>query len=139
MPDQLTIHSVRVTPNTAKVRALFLAYLGISKSPSRPKISNDNPYSESQLKTLKYRPAFPPNFGCIEDCKTFSRGFFHWYNNEHYHSGIGLMTPHSVHYGQADAIWKQRQRVLNKAFDRHPERSVYPKCERLWSELHGRD
>ena len=86
----------------AKATALLLADLGVTKSHSRPYTSKDNPFSESQFKTLKYQPQFPKSFGSIEDAKAFCRSFIDWYNPDHHHLGIGLMTPDQVHYGQAD-------------------------------------
>ena len=120
--DQLIIHSDRGPSMTSKSVALLLADLGITKSLSRPHVSNDNPYSESQFKTMKYRPEFPERFGCIENARFFCQEFFLWYNTEHYHSGIGFLTPENVHYGWADQIIKERQAVLNAAFIKHPER-----------------
>ena len=108
----------------AKTTALLLADLGVTKSHSRPHTSNDNPFSESHFKTMKYQPQFPQRFGCIQDAKAFCRNFFDWYNQEHHHAGIGLMTPDQVHYGQADAIHAARQNVLDGAFNRNPERFV---------------
>lgn len=122
--DQLTLHADRGSPMKAKATALLLADLGITKSHSRPHTSNDNPFSEAHFKTLKYQPQFPKRFGCIEDAKTFCRGFFDWYNNDHHHAGIGLMTPNQVHYGQADQVYAARQVTLNHAFNQNPERFV---------------
>jgi len=107
---------------TSKTVALLLADLSITKSLSRPHVSNDNPYSEAHFKTMKYRPQFPERFGCIEDARSFCQQFFSWYNTEHYHSGIGFLTPEDVHYGRAQQIIKDRQNVLNAAFEEHPER-----------------
>lgn len=121
---ELIIHSDRGTAMTSKAVAMLLADLGVTKSLNRPHVSNDNPYSESQFKTLKYNPHFPGRFGSIEDARTFCKWFFSWYNNEHRHSGIALMTPSTVHYGLADACSKKRQGVLNRAFGRNPERFV---------------
>jgi putative transposase len=109
---------------TSKTVALLMADLGVTKSLSRPQVSNDNPYSESQFKTLKYQPTFPERFGSIEDARTFCRSFFDWYNNEHYHSGIALMTPATVHQGQAQSCNAERQIVLSSAYSQHPERFV---------------
>jgi putative transposase len=120
--EQLIIHSDRGPSMTSKSVALLLADLGITKSLSRPYVSNDNPYSESQFKTLKYRPEFPERFGCHQDARSFCQGFFSWYNTEHYHAGIGFLTPEDVHYGRAEQIIKERQAVLNAAFIKHPER-----------------
>jgi len=121
-PDQLLIHADRGSSMTSKPVALLLADLGVTKSHSRPSVSNDNPYSESQFKTMKYRPEFPVRFGSIEDARTFSQAFFPWYNTEHYHSGLGLLTPEDVHYGRAPRIIEARQEVLAAAYERHPER-----------------
>ena len=120
--DQLIIHSDRGPSMTSKSVALLLADLGITKSLSRPHVSNGNPYSESQFKTLKYRLEFPERFCCIEDTRSFCKNFFHWYNAEYYCSGIGFLTPEDVHYGRAPQIIKERQAVLNAAFLKHPER-----------------
>ena len=123
-PGQLTLHADRGAPMRAKATALLLADLGVTKSHSRPYTSNDNPFSESHFKTLKYQPQFPQRFGCIEDAKAFCRSFFDWYNQEHHHAGIGLMTPDQVHYGQVDAIHAARQKTLDRAFRANPERFV---------------
>jgi transposase InsO family protein len=123
-PGQLTLHADRGGPMKAKATAFLLADLGVTKSHSRPHVSNDNPFSESHFKTLKYQPTFPKSFGCIEDAKTFCRAFFAWYNQAHHHVGLGLMTPDQVHYGQANAIHAARQITLNAAFTAHPERFV---------------
>jgi putative transposase len=122
--DQLTIHSDRGPSMASKTVALLLADLGVTKSHSRPHCSNDNPYSEAQFKTLKYRPAFPDRFGSIEDARAFCQRFFRWYNDEHHHSGLGFHTPASVHFGQAAEIQLQRERVLQVAYAAHPERFV---------------
>ena len=123
-PDQLTIHADRGTSMTSKPVALLLADLGVTKTHSRPHVSDDNPFSESQFKTLKYRPEFPDRFGSIQDARAFCQVFFPWYNAEHHHSGIGLLTPEVLHYGRADEIIAQRQIVLSQAFQRNPERFV---------------
>lgn len=122
--DQLTIHADRGSPMTAKPVALLLADLGVTKSHSRPHVSNDNPYSESQFRTLKYRPEFPDRFGCIEDGRAFCRRFFAWYNDDHRHSGIGLHTPGDVHFGRAEAVHPRRAEVLDAAYAVNPERFV---------------
>jgi putative transposase len=121
---QLTLHADRGAPMTAKATAFLLADLGITKSHSRPHVSNDNPFSESHFKTLKYQPRFPKCFGCIEDARQFCREFFAWYNQAHHHVGLGLMTPDQVHYGQVDEIHDARQTTLAAAFAAHPERFV---------------
>ena len=120
--NQLIIHSDRSPSMTSKPVALLLADLGVTKSHSRPYVSNDNPYSESQFKTMKYRPDFPERFGCIEDSRSFCQNFFGWYNTEHYHSGIGYLTPEDVHYRRAEQIIKEREKVLEAAFEKHPNR-----------------
>ena len=108
--DQLTIHADRGLSMKSKPVALLLADLGITKTHSRPHTSDDNPYSESQFKTLKYRPDFPEQFGSIEDSRSFCQDFFPWYNKEHRHTGIGLHTPESVHYSFAQDIQIARRR-----------------------------
>jgi putative transposase len=123
-PGQLTLHADRGTSMSSKPVAFLLADLGVTKTHSRPHVSNDNPYSESQFRTLKYRPEFPDRFGCIQDSRAFGQGFFRWYNEEHRHSGLGLLTPAMVHYGQAENILRQRQEVLDVAYQLHPERFV---------------
>ncbi len=122
--DQLTIHSDRGSSMKSKSVALLLSDLGVIKSHSRPYVSNDNPYSEAQFKTLKYCPQFPGRFGSIQDARVFCRKFFEYYNTEHRHSGIGLMTPEAVHYGRAEQIQVQRQETLLQAYAAHPERFV---------------
>ena len=123
-PHQLTIHADRGTSMTSKPVALLLADLGVTKTHSRPHVSDDNPFSESQFKTLKYRPEFPDRFGSIQNARGFCQVFFPWYNAEHHHSGIGLLTPEILHYGRADDVIRQRQMVLTEAFQRNPERFV---------------
>jgi len=123
-PGQLTLHADRGPSMKAKATAFLLADLGVTKSHSRPHTSNDNPFSESHFKTMKYQPQFPKRFGCIQDAKSFCRDFFQWYNCDHHHLGIGLMTPDQVHYGQADAVHAARQNTLDHAFQTNPERFV---------------
>ena len=123
-PGQLTLHADRGSSMKAKATALLLADLGVTKSHSRPYTSDDNPFSESCFKTLKYQPQFPKRFGCIQDAKTFCRAFFDWYNQDHHHLGIGLMTPDQVHYGQADEVHVARQKTLDQAFNVNPNRFV---------------
>ena len=123
-PGQLTLHADRGSSMKAKATALLLADLGVTKSHSRPYTSDDNPFSESCFKTLKYQPQFPKRFGCIQDAKTFCRAFFDWYNQDHHHLGIGLMTPNQVHYGQADEVHVTRQKTLDQAFNVNPNRFV---------------
>ncbi len=122
--DQLAIHADRGTSMTSKPVAMLLADLGVTKSHSRPHVPDDNPYSESQFKTLKHHPTFPDRFGSIHDARSFCQGFFGWYNDQHYHSGIALLTPADVHYGRAAQIINARGVVLDGAFAAHPERFV---------------
>jgi putative transposase len=123
--DQLTVHADRGTSMTSKPVAFLLSDLGVTKTHSRPYTSTDNPYSEAHFKTLKYRPEFPQRFENIEQAREFCRDFFDWYNHEHRHSGIGLMTPAAVHYGQAKELHAARARVLEAAYARNPERFVH--------------
>jgi putative transposase len=121
---QLTIHADRGSSMTSKPVAFLLADLGVTKTHSRPHVSDDNPFSESQFKTLKYRPDFPDRFGSKEDARSFCQQFFPWYNTEHHHSGIGLLTPEVVHTQRADQVRDLRQHTLDAAFAAHPERFV---------------
>lgn len=121
-PGQLVCHSDRGVPMVARSTSMLYADLGITPSYSRPRVSNDNPYSESAFKTFKYRPEMPERFGSVEDARATFAALFDWYNNRHYHSGIALLTPADLHHGQAEAIVEARQRVLDKAFIAHPER-----------------
>jgi len=123
-PGQLTIHADRGSPMIAKTTAQLFVTLGINKSHNRPHVSDDNPYSESQFKTLKYCPGFPDRFGSLQDAVAFCRSFFTWYNTEHRHSGIGMLTPEVVHYGLAGDVVESRKKVLQVAFEAHPERFV---------------
>lgn len=123
-PGQLTLHADRGASMTSKPVALLLADLGVTKTHSRPHVSNDNPYSEAQFKTLKYRPGFPDRFSSIEEARAFCQDFFRWYNTEHRHSGIGLLPPAAVHYGRAEAMHAARGQVLAGAYSTHPERFV---------------
>lgn len=123
-PGQLIIHADRGSSMSSKILALLLTDLGVTKTHSRPHVSNDNPYSESQFKTMKYRPEFPERFGCLQDAREFCREFFHWYNCEHYHSGLGYLTPFAVHFGQAQQQREQRAVVLRRAYERNPGRFV---------------
>jgi putative transposase len=122
---QLTIHADRGSSMTSKPVAFLLADLGITKTHSRPHVSDDNPYSESQFRTMKYRPEFPDRFGSLQDSRVFSQQFFAWYNEQHRHSGLGLMTPAVVHYGEAPGVLEKRQKVLNVAYAAHPNRFVH--------------
>ena len=121
---QLTLHADRGTSMKSKPVALLLSDLGVTKTHSRPHVCDDNPFSESQFKTMKYRPEFPERFGSIEDGRGFCRTFFDWYNNEHRHSGIAMLTPADVHYGRAGIVIEQREQILLTAFEKHPERFV---------------
>jgi len=121
---QLHIHADRGRVMTSKPVAFLLAHLGVTKTHSRPYVSDDNPYSESQFRTMKYRPEFPDRFGCIQDSRAFCQQFFPWYNEEHRHSGIGLLTPAVVHFGEAQTVLAHRQAVLNAAYQAHPDRFV---------------
>lgn len=122
--QQLSIHSDRGSPMKAKTVGELMMDLGVIKSLSRPRVSNDNPYSEAQFKTLKYHRTFPKRFGSIQDAREFLRTFFDWYNFEHYHSGIAMVPPAAVHYDYADQIIEKRKETMNKAFKEHPERFV---------------
>ena len=119
---QLTIHADRGPAMTSKPVALLPADLGVTKTHSRPHVSNDNPFSEAQFKTLKYRPAFPDRFGSIQDARAHGHAFFPWYNNEHHHSGLGLLTLADVHHGLAEQRVVTRATVLATAYAAHPER-----------------
>ena len=123
-PEQLILHADRGSSMTSKTLALLLSDLGVGKSHSRPYTSDDNPYSEAQFKTMKYRPDYPARFGSLADARSWARPFFDWYNNHHHHSGLGLMTPATVHYGLAAELTQQRSLTLQAAYDQHPERFV---------------
>jgi len=122
--DQLTLHADRGSSMKSKVVAQLLSDLGVTKTHSRPHVSNDNPFSESQFKTMKYRPEFPNRFGCIQDARAFGCDFFPWYNDEHRHSGVALYTPSDVHYGRVAEVQRRRQATLDAAYLRHPKRFV---------------
>jgi putative transposase len=122
--EQLTLHADRGSSMRSKCVAQLLSDLGVTKTHSRPHVSNDNPFSESQFKTLKYRPEFPARFGCLEDARAFCVDFFAWYNTEHHHSALGWLTPQAVHYGWGLQQVGARQQVLDAAYLRHPERFV---------------
>jgi len=121
-PGTLTLHADRGTSMRSKPVAALLVDLEVTKTHSRPHVSNDNPYSEAQFKTLKYRPEFPERFGSIEDARAHCQQFFRWYNDVHCHSGIGFMTPESVHHGRAQALFEHRAQTLDIAFHAHPKR-----------------
>jgi len=122
--QQLTLHQDRGAPMTAKTFSQALVDLGVLLSYSRPRVSNDNPYSESQFKTLKYMPAYPGSFASLEEARAWCRTFFEWYNHQHRHSGIAMLTPYDVHVGRAEEVLQARQRTLDEAFAKHPERFV---------------
>jgi putative transposase len=124
VPGSLTIHADNGSSMTSSSVGRLLIDLGVTKTHSRPHVSNDNPYSESAFKTLKYRPDFPDRFGSIQDARGFCQNFFRWYNMEHRHSGIVMMTPYSVHYGVDEKLRQQRSTVLMQAYVNHPERFV---------------
>ena len=123
-PGQLTIHADRGSSMRSKQVAFLLADLSVTKTHSRPYTSNDNPYSESHFRTMKYRPEFPDRFGSLADSRAFCTTFFPWYNDDHHHSGIGLFTPAMVHHGKAQLIREKRQLVLDSAYSAHPNRFV---------------
>ena len=123
-PQVLTLHSDRGAPMTSKGTAQLLADLGVTRSLSRPQVSDDNPFSEAQFKTLKYHPGFPGRFPDLPTAIAFCRTFFPWYNAEHRHGGIAMLTPHDVHHGRADIVLAQRARTLELAWADHPERFV---------------
>ena len=121
-PAQLTLHADRGTSMKSKPVALLLADLGVTKTHSRPHVSNDNPFSEAAFKTMKYRPDFPDRFGQIEDARGFSGDFFGWYNYDHHHSGLAFFTPADVHLGNVERELDVRQRALDRAYAANPER-----------------
>jgi putative transposase len=123
-PEQLTIHADRGGAMTSKCVAQLLVDLGVAKSHSRPHTADDNPFSEAHFKTVKHHPTFPDRFGSLADARSWARAFFQWYNHEHRHSGIGLLTPATVHLGRAPAVTAARQGVLAAAYQAHPERFV---------------
>jgi len=123
-PGKLNIHADRGSSMTSKPVAFLMADLGITKTHSRPHVSDDNPYSESHFRTLKYRPGLPERFGSLQDARVFCQEFFVWYNEEHRHSGLGLLSPAVVHHGLAPAAIEQRRAVLDAAYASHPERFV---------------
>jgi putative transposase len=124
-PGKPTIHADRGSSMTSKPVAFLMADLGITKTHSRPHVSDDNPYSESHFRTLKYRPGFPRHFGSLQDARSFSQEFFAWHNDEHRHSGLGLLAPAVVHWGLAPEAIQRRRAVLDAAYSAHPERFVH--------------
>jgi putative transposase len=137
-PEQLTIHSDRGPSMKSQTVAQLLGALGVTKSQSRPHVSNDNPFSESQFKTMKYRPEFPERFESFHEAHAFCVTFIPWYNEEHYHSGLRMFTPVSVHYCQTGPILAQREQTMKAAYAAHPERFVHgepklkPVPETVW-------
>jgi len=129
--NQLTLHADRGSSMKSNVVGQLLADLGVTKTHSRPHVSNDNPYSESLFKTLKYRPEFPECFGSIEEARSFCRDFFCWYNKSHKHSGIAMLTPETVHYNRVEEVVSKRQIILDQVFEKYPQRFVKgrPKCK----------
>ena len=123
-PHVLTLHSDRGAPMTSQGTAQLLARLGVNRSLGRPRVGDDNPYSEAQFKTLKYHPDFPSRFPNQDAATDYCRSFFPWYNTEHRHAGIAMLTPETVHYGRAQAVIEQRQRTLSAAWESSPERFV---------------
>jgi putative transposase len=121
-PDQLTLHADNGSPMKGKPLSQLLVDLGITQSHNRPHTSDDNPFSEAQFKTMKYRPDYPNRFSSIDEARRWARAFFTWYNQQHYHSGLNLMTPASVHYSEANAVQQQRQGVMSAAFEACPDR-----------------
>lgn len=126
LKDQLILHADRGSAMTSRSLAELLTDLGVTKSHSRPHVSNDNPYSEAQFKTLKYHPDFPDRFGCVQDARQFCSSFFVWYNDEHRHSGLAWLTPEMVHSRREGLVLAQRQATLTAAYARHPERFNRP-------------
>ena len=136
-PETLILHSDRGAPMTSKCTAQLLADLGITRSLGRPRVSDDNPFSEAHFKTVKYHPGFPGRFPDIHAAIDFCRSFFRWYNNDHRHGGIAMLTPADVHQGRADEVLTQRKRALRQAWSQHPERFVHgiPKPKPLPHEV----
>jgi putative transposase len=124
VPQQLTIHADRGAPMRSKLVSLLFSDLGIEASHSRPRVSNDNPFSEAQFRTFKYRPEFPDRFGSLEHARSVSHNLFDWYNDAHHHSGLIYLTPADVHYGRADDVLAGRHQVRLAAYAAHPERFV---------------
>jgi putative transposase len=137
VPQQLTIHADRGAPMRSKLVALLFSDLGIEASHSRPRVSNDNPFSEAQFRTFKYRPEFPDRFGSLEHARGVSHDLFDWYNAAHHHSGLIYLTPAAVHYGRADHVLAGRHQVRLAAYAAHPERFVNgrPRVQTLPKEV----
>ena len=121
-PGELTVHADRGAPMKSQSVSDLLEKLDVARSHSRPRVSNDNPYSEAGFKTMKYRPEFPERIADFAEAEAFCRRYFVWYNTEHYHTGIALLTPEQVHYGQASEILDRRQKILDAAFAENPQR-----------------
>lgn len=136
-PDQLILHADRGSSMQSKPVAHLLSDLGVTKSHSRPYVSDDNPFSESNFKTLKYRPDFPERFGSLEDARGFCRDFFPWYNDEHHHSGIAMLTPSELHSGRGAEVLKARLQTMMAAFKTNPARfnGRKPKRQELPKEV----
>jgi putative transposase len=132
-PTKLTVHADRGSSMTSKPVAFLLADLGVTKSHSRPHVSDDNPHIESFFKTAKYQPEFPATFANIVEARAFCRVFMHWYNTQHRHSALALLTPTDVHHGRAPQVLRQRQSTMDTAYAAHPERFVrgHPKVRQL--------
>ena len=124
-PGQVTVHADRGSAPTSKTLKQMMIELGVTPSHSRPRVSNDNPFSESNFHTVKSRPDYPDRFGCYEDASSFCRRTFDWYNHEHHHCGIVMLTPAQVHYGHAEQVLAERQQVLDAVYAAHPERFVH--------------
>ena len=132
-PEQLTIHADRGSSMISRPVAFLMADLGVTKTHSRPHVPDDNPYSEAHFKTMKYRPDYPTRFGCAQDARSWAAKFFDWYDYEHHHSALGLLTPADVHYGRAQDVIQRRKQALEAAYQRTPERFVrgLPKPQQL--------
>jgi len=136
-PKQLTLHADRGPSMKSKTVAQLLSDLMVMKTHNRPHVSNDNPFSESQFKTMKYHPTFPERFGSIQDARVFCQAFFAWYNKEHYHSAIALLTPETVHYQRHERVIEERNKTLLEAFNSNPKRfrNKIPKHPELPAEV----
>jgi putative transposase len=132
-PNQLTLHADRGAVMTSKTLAELLLDLGVAKSHSRPNISDDNPYSEAQFKTMKYGASYPERFGSLEEARAWMQGFVEWYNHEHKHVGLALLPPEVVHGGRAEEVLARRQQALDAAYQAHPER--FPRGRPLVGQL----